>query len=100
MNKNNNIKKAVALRYKSEKDRAPVILSSGKGHFAEKIIAMAEENDIPLYEDPNLAHALLKINPGAEIPSELFEAVALVITYIIDLDTNISKETSRDIYRK
>ncbi|MDO9536421.1 MAG: EscU/YscU/HrcU family type III secretion system export apparatus switch protein [Bacillota bacterium] len=97
MNEKNNIKKAVALRYKREKDRAPVVLSSGKGFFAEKIIAMAEENDIPIYENENLAHALLKINPGEEIPSELFEAVALLLTYIMDLDTKISKENNRDI---
>lgn len=90
MDEINNIKKAVALRYKREKDRAPVVLSSGKGNFAEKIITMAEENDIPIYENLSLAHALLKINPGGEIPSELFEAVALVLTYIMDLDTNIS----------
>ena len=37
-------KKAVALRYDENKDVAPVIVASGLGYMAERIVEMANEN--------------------------------------------------------
>ncbi len=47
-------KKAVALRYDVDKNIAPVIVASGMGHVAEKIIEIAGENKVPIYEDTSL----------------------------------------------
>lgn len=44
-------KKAVALRYDENKDVAPVIVASGLGYMAERIVEMANENGVPVYED-------------------------------------------------
>ena len=48
MNDYKKIKRAVALRYQQEKDRAPVVTAKGQGRVAEKIISLAEEHDIPV----------------------------------------------------
>lgn len=85
------VKKAVALYYQQEKDRAPVVLSSGKGLLAKKIIALAKEHNIPVKENPSLAESLYKINPGQEITPDLYEAVAIILTSIIELDNQLSK---------
>ena len=45
------MKKAAALRYK-EGDNAPKIIGLGKGEIAEKIIAIARENNIPIVVNP------------------------------------------------
>lgn len=51
-------KKAVALKYDSTTDDAPKILASGKGMIAEKILEIAREQNIAIYEDSPLVEAL------------------------------------------
>jgi len=82
---------AVALRYDIEKDAAPVILAAGRGEFAEEILRIAEENDIPFYEDKGLADLLLKLEIDTEIPQELYIIVAEVLAFIFRLDKMASK---------
>ncbi len=50
--------KAIALKYNHNKDRAPKVIAKGKGEIAKKIIEIAKENKIPLYEDRGLAQVL------------------------------------------
>lgn len=80
------IKEAAALRYSPEKDRAPKIVAVGKGEIAEKMIEKAGENDIPIYEDAELAHILNCFNLGDEIPPELYEVVAEILVFIGNVD--------------
>ncbi len=63
--------RAVALQY-GVSDSAPVIVASGMGHLAEKILDVAQENGVPIYEDNSLATILSQLNLGQEIPEELF----------------------------
>ena len=51
---------AVALKYNPEKDYTPIVVASGHGHVAEKIINLADENGVPVYRDDS-ATALLTI---------------------------------------
>ncbi|MFY4773870.1 EscU/YscU/HrcU family type III secretion system export apparatus switch protein [Metabacillus sp. RGM 3146] len=81
-----NIKKAVALRYNTEKDNAPVILAKGSGSAAEKIIEKAAENHIPVQEDPNLVQLLQKLDIQQEIPEELYGAVAEIFAFLYKMD--------------
>lgn len=78
---------AVALRYVSGETAAPVCLAKGVDDVALKIRALAEEHAIPVVEDPPLARAL---HASAEIdeivPREHFEAVAKVISFVIQLE--------------
>ncbi len=80
---------AVALTYKQEKDRAPVVTATGRGLIADRIITLAREHGIPVEENPSLAQALSKINPGQEIPAELYEAVAILLSYVLEMDTKV-----------
>ncbi len=79
------VKKAAALKYNEREDNAPRVVASGKGKIAEKIIEIAREYDIPIYEDPDLVELLLKVDIGEEIPPELYKAVAEVLAFIYKL---------------
>jgi len=79
---NEEIKKAVALKYDPEEDKAPLVVAKGRGEVAERIIKLAKEKGIPITEDKNLVEALIKIDLYEEIPPELYEAVAKVIAFV------------------
>ncbi len=89
MKKKKPLQQAVALRYKKEKDRAPVVIASGDGRIAERIISIAEEHGIPVEHNTLLTEALRKLNPGQEIPPHLYEAVALLLTHIMEMDSRM-----------
>ncbi|NLX65017.1 MAG: flagellar biogenesis protein [Clostridiaceae bacterium] len=84
------IKKASALSYNPGEDGAPKVIASGKGVIAEKIIEKAREANIPIYEDEHLAEALSHVSLGEEIPRELYEVVAEVLSFISRLDESYS----------
>ena len=73
---------AAALAYTPGEDAAPRVVATGQGKIAEKILALAKQHGIPIHEDPALAAALAAVNPGAEIPPELYAVVASVLVYI------------------
>ena len=51
-------KKAVALKYDERQSAAPVVVASGMGHLAEKMVEIANETGVPVYEDNSLATVL------------------------------------------
>lgn len=67
------IKHAAALQYSPDSDAAPRIVAAGKGQIAERIIQKAQENNVPLYQDTNLAQTLSSLSIGDEIPPEIYE---------------------------
>ncbi len=87
MNKdlNRKIKKAAALTYKPG-ENAPKIAAMGKGEIAERIIKVAEENKVPVFENSQLVDTLLNFELGSEIPPELYSVVAEVLVFISNLD--------------
>lgn len=82
---------AIALRYDVERDKAPLILATGKGPIADEIIRVAEDNKIPLYEDPELSKLLSKLELDTEIPAELYVLVAEVLFFVYRLDRMAAK---------
>jgi flagellar biosynthesis protein len=84
--KKNEIKKAVALRYASDKQQAPVVVAKGKGQIAEKIMEKAKEFGIPLQEDASLVEVLSKLDLNQEIPTELYQLVAEILSFIYRSD--------------
>lgn len=76
-------KKAVALSYNEEKNRAPVVIASGMGYMAEKIVEVAGEHGIPVYEDESLATILTQLELGSEIPEELYQAVVDIYAFFL-----------------
>ncbi|MCK0069800.1 flagellar biosynthesis protein FlhB [Kordiimonas laminariae] len=77
---------AVALEYKHETMEVPVLVAKGVDDVAMRIRGIAEENDIPIMENPPLARALhASVELDEEIPPDHYKAVAEVISYIMKL---------------
>ncbi len=77
---------AVAIKYERGKMKAPQVVAKGMNYIAQKIVEIAKENDIPIYQDPPLAWALYKTTKiGDFIPENLYKAVAKVLAYVIML---------------
>jgi flagellar biosynthesis protein len=72
-------RKAAALSY--DGITAPTLSAKGTGDFAEEIIALAKEHNIPIREQPDLVNLLAKLKLGEEIPRELYIAVAETIAF-------------------
>jgi flagellar biosynthesis protein len=85
------MKKAVALKYAPDKSSAPVLVAKGKGHMAETILQKAKENGIPIQEDASLVEVLSKLDLDQEIPAELYQLVAEVLSFIYRSDSRIHR---------
>lgn len=75
--------RAVALKYNPEKNGAPVIVASGMGYLAERITETAMKAGVPVYEDDSLATLLTQLKLGAEIPTELYQAIVDIYIYFL-----------------
>lgn len=75
-------KKAVALAYDQYKEGIPKVLATGKGSIAKNIIAKAQEHDISIFENKQLADALVNYELHTLIEPELYEAVAEVLAWL------------------
>lgn len=78
---------AAAIKYDTQTNNAPVVLAKGQGVIAEKIKSIAEELEIPTYKDEKLVQQLQLLSIGEEIPPELYQVVAEILAFIIDMDT-------------
>lgn len=76
---------AVALKYDMEAGGVPTVVAKGKGEIADKIIELAEENDVHIHENPELLEILIRLEIGDEIPEALYRAIAEVIAFTYDL---------------
>jgi flagellar biosynthetic protein FlhB len=81
---------AVALKYEMGAKGAPKVVAKGADLIALKIREIAEENDVPLVENPVLARALYaNVEIDHEIPPEHFRAVAEIINYVFRLKAKL-----------
>ena len=76
---------AVALKYNPEQDYSPVVVASGHGKVAERIINLAEENGVPVYRDDSTAAMLTMLSVGEGIPPELYQGVAGIYVQVVAL---------------
>lgn len=83
--------KAVALRYRVDEDPAPVVIASGYGQIADKIIGVAEEKGIPVYKDDSAASMLCMLEVGRNIPPELYEVIAAIYMQILTVSGKVKK---------
>jgi len=74
---------AVALEYQRGTREAPRVIAKGRGHVAERIVALAQASGIVIEADPLLAEALAQVELDDSIPIELYEAAAIVIAYVL-----------------
>ena len=75
----------MALQYGAG-DGAPVIVASGMGYMAEKIVEVAAGSGVPIYEDNSLATILTQLQLGQEVPEELYRAIVEIYVYFLHFD--------------
>jgi flagellar biosynthesis protein len=82
MDDSNERKKAAALQYERDRDAAPRLVAKGQGHLADRILAIAQQNQIPVHQDPALIEILSKMDLQEEIPAECYRVVAEILAFI------------------
>jgi flagellar biosynthesis protein len=83
-------RRATALSY--EKGQlAPRVTATGAGLVADRILAAARDAGIPVRHEPALAEALAKLELGADVPEELWTAVAETLAWAYRLDAQARK---------
>ncbi len=85
-------KLAVALRY-AQSMPAPRITAAGRGAVANRIVELANEHGVPVVIEPGLAKLLVKQPVDAEIPEELYGAVAAILAYLYRLEQEVKRVT-------
>lgn len=78
---------AVALQYEKGTREAPRVVAKGRGLIADRIVEVARENGIVIEANPVLAEALSGVELDDTIPLELYEAVAIVIGFVLRVGT-------------
>ena len=63
-------------------------MAKGKGLLAERIIELAKEHGIYTYSDPDLVEVLSAVEIDAEIPKELYRAIAEVLSFVYKLNSS------------
>ena len=70
---------AIALKY--DDVTAPKLTAKGNNELAEEIIRLANEYNVPLYENSELVSILSKLELGEEIPEVLYRVIAEIIAF-------------------
>lgn len=93
MKKNNprRTKSAVSLRYDSRTSVAPKVTAKGKGQIAENIIALAQEHNIPVQQDPDLIEVLSQVDIDQEIPPAVYQVVAELLAFVYQMNSEYKK---------
>jgi flagellar biosynthesis protein len=78
---------AVAISY-DQHDCAPRVVAKGYGTLAETIIRTAREHDLYVHESPELVGLLMQVDLDAHIPPQLYVAIAELLAWLYELDTN------------
>jgi flagellar biosynthesis protein FlhB len=58
---------------------APVVIATGTGEFAARIVRAAHDHVVPVLRNVPLARALADLHVGEVIPEALYEAVAEIL---------------------
>lgn len=79
---------AVALRYRTGFDPAPIVVARGRGATAEAIRELAAEFEVPMLRYPELTRAIYyTTRAGQMIREDLYIAVATVLAWVFNIDT-------------
>jgi FlhB-like protein len=76
---------AIAVQYDETAMNAPQVTAKGQEKMAKTIIDLAKRSGVPITRDVPLAHSLYQVELGDEIPAELYETVAEVLTWVYQL---------------
>lgn len=90
-NQNPGLSRAIALRYSTTQQRAPVVVARGLGVHAEEIIRIARKHGIPIQNNPALVGLLAGVRVEREIPPALYDVVAKVISAFYKVEEGLLK---------
>lgn len=83
---------AVALSYKEDKHKAPVVVAKGKDYLAQRIKEEAREHSVEIVENRQVARALYFFcEVGDEVPEDLYKAVAEILAYVYKLKKRVGR---------
>ncbi len=85
-------KKAVAIKYDKGQNAAPHVAAKGRGALAERILAIAQEHNVPIHSDADLVEILDKVEIEQEIPLEVYTVVAEIFAYIYKVSKKEKKK--------
>ena len=74
------LKEAVALEYGTRP--TPIVSAKGRGELADQILRQAKEHGVHVAEDPQLVAMLSQLEPNEEIPTDLYTAVAVILSWV------------------
>lgn len=60
--------RAVAIKYDVKNDKAPRVTAKGRSYVADRILAEARKNGIPVYQNKSLVNMLMALEIDREIP--------------------------------
>jgi len=78
--------RAVAIKYDVKKDRAPRVTAKGRSLVADRILAEAKKNGVPVYQNKSLVNMLMALEIDREIPPELYRTIAEILAYVYRID--------------
>ncbi|WP_379151265.1 EscU/YscU/HrcU family type III secretion system export apparatus switch protein [Paenibacillus sp. sgz5001063] len=81
-----NRKKAVALKYSPGQSEAPVVVAKGQGAVADKILQLAKDSGVAVQEDAALVEVLSKLDLDQQIPPQLYQLVAEILSFVYQSD--------------
>ena len=73
---------AAALRYRPEDNAAPRMVAKGEGEIAKRSTESAEQHGIPIRHEPDLVAVLARRDLDTEIPSELYQPIAEILSFL------------------
>ncbi len=86
MDRKDEKRKAVALKYRPKLDSAPKVIAKGQGKVAEKIIEIAKEHHLHIHNDPDLIEVLSQLDIKEEIPPELYIVFPELLSFVYALN--------------
>jgi flagellar biosynthesis protein len=70
---------AIALEYDGK--QAPQVTAKGHDEIANQILKLAQEADVPIHMDKDLALVLDQVDLGEHIPEALYVVIAEILTF-------------------
>ncbi|MBO7485205.1 MAG: flagellar biosynthesis protein FlhB [Spirochaetaceae bacterium] len=83
---------ACAIKYDKATMQGPVLNAKGADSLAQRIKAIARENDVPIVENRPLARAIYaEVEVGQMIPEQYYQTLAVILAKVYSMDAKKSK---------
>ncbi len=87
-------RRAIALGHEKGGQDTPKVMALGAGEIAERILELADKHGIPIHHDPDLVRVLAYLDVGEEIPPKVYRAVAEILVFIYQVNSQFKNELS------